>query len=78
MSENGLKNEFALHLAEFLRYQREKCGNFVIQKFDIEGNSISIEGLQEVQKELHKNQLAQQERDKPKQQQEILRMRIQA
>jgi hypothetical protein len=58
MADNGLKEEFAIKLADFLKTMRTEENIFYLKKFDLNGNGIALEGLAQVEKELHKNQLA--------------------
>lgn len=55
LADNGLKEDFAVKLAEFLKTLRMDEMIFFLKKFDLNGNGIALEGLAQVEKELHKN-----------------------
>ena len=45
LADNGLKEDFALKLAEFLKVLRTDEDIFFLKKFDLNGNGIALEGL---------------------------------
>ena len=57
MAENGLHEEFAAFLAEWLKNLRTKHFIFIIKKVELYGNGIAVDGMAAVNKELHKNEL---------------------
>jgi hypothetical protein len=78
LADNGLKEDFALHLSEFLKTLRNEDKIFCLKKFDLNGNGIALEGLAQVEKELHKNQLAQIEFELPIEQEKLRKFRMAA
>jgi len=78
LADNGLKEDFAVKLAEFLKTLRTDEMIFFLKKFDLNGNGIALEGLAQVEKELHKNQLMQIEYDLPIEQSKLTKFRIAA
>ena len=54
-ADNGLSEQFAKNLAEYLKIRRQHYDNYVIKKFELGGNGIGPEGVALVEKELLRN-----------------------